>query len=605
MANAPQMFTPEETLNLIAERAKVLAEGGLPPIFDINVSRKNQQTGIPNQIASFSGATLEHITDPIRWLPMLAGGGEYILNVRHPSVQGRIGGPLVATFDKTGPGMESRAVNPSVTRLPNWVGPSFTGPFPEQVNQPAAGATAPTNGLQYTAGYGLPQGLGQTTPAAPVDRERELTAQLADTKAALARIEAESRARTELESERRQNETRLREVEQKADRERRDLEARMQAQVAELRAAATAAPKPDPAAGWQQLITVFMPIVQQMLTSQHETRLAMMKTSDENARRQIEASEKQHQAQMEMIRTITAKPAGMSEEMRLLIETLKADKGGDSASAAMMTRMVEAMGMVSKTSMGMIETIADIQMGDSEHPMVGAIREAVQAMKLLMTGTKEGAQRVVQKQLTQGQQQLTPQQAAQLRAQQQARVQQQQAQARAAQQAGRQTPQKPPAPQAAGPQPVPVTTFVPPAPAVQPPPTVTPSHFQILRAGIEALKPAEEVAEYFISLVKADEPSLSAELGKHGGSPFALLQAEFGQPFIFANKEYFAELGETLDQKGIAAGLWEDDGDDDDGDEDESPEMVTVADGPDLIATIPLDAKPEALPAEAEAAVVV
>lgn len=591
----PQTFSPEDTLALIAERAKVLTEGGQPPVFDVNVSRKNPQTGIPNQIASFSNATLEHIIEPLRWLPMLCGGGEYVLNVRHPSVQGRIGGPILIPIDKSAPGMEPRAVNPNVTKLPTWMGPQFTGPWPEGQSVPA-GATVHGNGFQTTAGYGM-LNLGGTSPQQPVDRERELAAQLADLKAQNARIEAEARARAELESERRQNDARLREVQTQAERDRRESETRFQAQLAQQ-------PRVDPADGWQKLITIVMPIVQQMLTSQHEMRVMMMKMSEEQNRRQLEASEKQHQAQMEMIRAITAKP-GMSEEMRLLIEQLRADKkdGGNDAAAAMMTRMVEAMGMVSKTSMGMIETIADIQMGDSEHPMVGAIREAVQAMKLLMAGSKEGAQRVVQKQLPQQQpgQQLTPQQAANLRAQQQQRAQhaanQAAAQRAAAAAAGKQTPQKPPAPH--GPQSVPVMTFVPPAAALQPAPA--PTHFEILKAGIEAFKPVEEVAEYFIKLVKADEASLAAELGKHGGSPFGLLQAEFGQPFIMANKEYFAELGETLDKKGIEAGLWEEEPEDDEPDEPGEPEAAPDVS---LSATIPLDAAPAA-PVEEAASVVV
>lgn len=611
----PQTFQPEETLNLIAERAKVLAESGQPPVFDVNVSRKNPQTGIPNQIASFSNATLEHITEPLRWLPMLCGGGEYVLNVRHPSVQGRIGGPILTIIDKTAPGMEPRAVNPNVTKLPTWMGPQFTGPWPDlPPQQPPAGATVHGNGFQTTAGYGIPQlPPPQPQQVTPADRERELTQQLADLKAHAARIEAEAKATASLEAERRSNEARLREVQQQAENARRDLEQRTAAQIAELRASQV---KPDPAGGWEKLIAVVMPLVQQMMTAQHETRVMMMKMNEDQNRRQLEAAEKQHQAQMELMRAVTAKPAGMSEEMRLLIEQLRADKkdGGNDAAAAMMTRMVEAMGMVSKTSMGMIETIADIQMGDSEHPMVGAIREAVSAMKLLMAGSKEGAQRVVQKQIPAGQRQLTPQQQAALRAEQQRQAQhaanQRAAQQAAAAQAGKQTPPKPPAPQ---PQPVPVTTFVPPAaaPQPQPAPVAEPahSHFEILKAGVAAFKPPEEVADYFIQLVKADEPSLEAELNKHGGSPFALLQAEFGQPFIAANAAYFAELGTALDKKGIAEGLWTED-DDDEGDDvdddgpDDAPPPPTLVAVPDLEATIPLDAAPAA-PVPESAAVVV
>ncbi len=601
----------EETHALIAQRAQVLKEQQKPALFDINVSRRNN-SGVPQQLASFNNATMEHIMDPLRWLPQLLGGGEYILNVRHPDIPERIGGPIGVNIDKTLPGMEPKAIDPRITRLPTWSGPTLVG---GAYNEPGptthAGATvvsaAALNGLpQVGLSHGSALSAQQPTP----DRERELQAQLAELRASLARTEAEARARVELENERRASAEKLREAERRADEAVRNAEARTQQQLQEMRsqiaaAAAAAVPKEN---GWEKLLTVVIPIVQQVLQGQQETRLAMLKMNEEQNRRAIETSEKQHAMQMDLIKAVSAKP-GMSDEMRLLVETLKdrSSGNGNEAMAALMKSQLEGLGMMSRMATDLVQVASEIQLGDSEHPITGMMRAAIEAMKTMNAGAKDAAQRIVPKKpvqpLPQG---MTPQQYAAWQ-QQQARARAAQAQAQAA--AGRAAPPKQPGPQVVNvpPPPAPVAQAVPQAvpqppppaaPVIQPaevthfaePPAAEPqqmqtpdgrmvTHFDILKAGILEKKDAAEVVDYFVQLKNADEPSLKAALDKYSGSPWDLLKGELGMGFVMSNAKYLEELGETIDAAGVREGWWEeaDDEEGEEGGESESQSETEVA----------------------------
>lgn len=645
-STAPQTYSQDDTLALISERAKVLTESGQPALFEVNLNRRTQQ-GVNQTIASLSAATLEQINDPMRWVPMLCGGGEYIINVRHPSVTGRIGGPLGFNAPTDGPGMQPHPPNPLVTLRPDWQGPKLNTPaMPEQqVVAPNGGPVTPA-GVAFANGYGTPP-----APVAISDRERELSQQLADLKAQNARIETEAKARAEMEAVKRDADQRIRDAEKRAEDRQRESDTRMRDLEAKLNTVLATPPRPPETNPIEKIIpliaSLVMPLIERMLTSQHETRQLMLRQNEEQNRRQIEANEKQYAMQLEMIRAQANKP-GMSDEMKLLITTLQsqASQNGGEGQAMMMTRMVEAMGMVSKTSMSMIETTVDALGGDPEHPAVIAIREGAAALKTIMAGSREGAMRSIpKKQLQPGQQQLTLAQQQQL-AQQRAKVQTQQAQAAAQQRAqaaaGRQpqpAQQQPPPPKPANtvhvstppvpaPVPAPVVVVAPAAavtpatvvspntPAVQvvhfepgptaiatdPLPAVLPpvievapppeeegapplTHFQVLRAGIEALKPPEQVATYFIDLVLHDDPSLEAELDKHGGQPYELLLGEFGQVFINANSAYFKQLGELIDEKGTEAKLW---GEDEP--ENDAAEEAPAPEEPFPDATAPLDA---------------
>lgn len=616
----PPTLSPEETMAAIVERMNVLKASERPPLFDLNVSRRNA-AGIPQQLASFSNATFDHITNPLRWLPQLLGGGEYTINVRHPDVPDRIGGPIPVNIDKTLPGMEPKAIDPRIARAPSWPGPTLVGgAYQEPAPTVAAGATAlPWGnpfGSQVTTGYGMPTLM----PAPQSDREREQAAQLAELRAQLARTEAEAKARAELESERRASAERLREAERKTEEAVRAAEARTAAQLAEMRATLATATTPKVDNGWKDLIALAMPLVQSMLNAQQEMRVLMLKTSEEQNRRQIEASEKQHAAQMAMIQAITAQKPGMSEEMKMLIESLKSNGNSGEAMASFMTKQLEAMGIMSRMATDLVTTAAELQLGDSEHPVTGMIRAAVDAMKSMSAGSREASQRIIPKKpqqpLPPG---MTPQQYAQWQ------LQQQQARAqRAAAAAGRQPPPKaPPQPPAqqpppqAQPQPqqapVPVVTFTEPAAAPQPAGPVlmtTPdgrqvTHFDILKAGIEALRPPEEVVDYLVQLKNNDELSLKQKLDAVGGSPWQLIQQEFATGFLLKNKGYLKQLGEIIDARGVQEGWWEEEPDDD-GEEEESEQEA----GPTLVAvelgeaTIPLEAAPAAPVPEAAAVVV-
>lgn len=631
----PQQYSPEDTISLISERAKLLEAEGKPALFEIMLNRRDKASGFPQNIASLTGATLEHIQDAMRWVPMLCGGGEYSLNVRHTSMPGRIGGPYPFSCTTDGPGMQPHAPNPMVTLRADWAGPKLVMPAPPDpatLNQPqhTNGAVATTS---VQTGYGMPQFPQPVpTPTPTSDRERELSQQLADMKANQARLEAESKAAQALDAVKRDAEARIREAEMRAADMRREADQRMRDLESKFTALSQAAatpppPKTDVLQMISTIFNMFSPFITQILTSMHESRQLTLKMSEEQNRKQLEANEKQHQATLELMRAVQQKP-GMSDEMKLLIETLKgqANSNGGEAMAGLMARMAEAMGTVTKSSIAMVETTVDALGGEPDHPAVIAIREGTQALKALMAGNQSAVQKTIKPQLPAGQRQPPPPQKPQAPAQ---RLTAQEVQVinemrrRAAAEAGRQVPQKPPPPppQQAPVQPQQVQpqggikvekvtpgaaqtatgapTGVPPLAPAAPEPTTPPatviefqpapaapepaasapgftaegfaeaqpgtglSHFQVLSAGVSAMKDPEQVASYFIDLAKTEEASVKAALDQHGGSPFELLVAVVGGPFIAANQGYFKTLGQLIDEKGTEAGLWKEASEDD------------------------------------------
>lgn len=600
----PQQYQPEETLSLIAERAKTLEGEGKPALFDIQLNRRDRAAGFPINIASLTQATLEHIQDPMRWVPMLCGGGEYTLNVRHHSIAGRIGGPYPFTCTTEGPGMQPHPPNPLVTLRSDWQGPKLVTPPPPDPAQP----TTPghTNGAvatgPVTTGYGLPS--FQPSGPSQTDRERELQQQLADMKATHARLEAESKAAAALDAVKREAAERIREAEQRAEQARRESEQRlreMDTKIAAITAAASAPPPPkvDTLQTVSTIVQLLTPFITQLLNSMHESRQAMLKTNEEQNRRQLEANEKQHTATLELLRAVQAKP-GMSEEMKLLIETLRAQasQAGGSGAADLMARMAEAMGTVTKSSIAMVETTVEALGGEPDHPAVIAIREGVGALKSLMVGNKEAAMRSVKPQLPAGQQRqaprLAPDEIAVINNMRRQKAAQRGQQAQQPSPPAQQAQPPPGGPQAVrvGPPPktAPATVieFKPPAQPAEAAPATEPgapvpaspvivaaptpgvtaegfpeaapgtglSHFEMLAAGVLGMKNPDEVASYFINLVKSDEPSMKAALEQHDKSPQALLIATVGEEFIGANLPYFKELGSLIDQKGTEAQLW-------------------------------------------------
>lgn len=560
----PQQYQPEDTMNLIQERAKVSGDR-----FRIHVFRRNPQTGVSAQVAGLDAATIDHIADHSRWLPMLLGGGEYTMQVFHSSDQSsqRIGGALPAVYDSKpgssyGPPKAGADIN--AMRSDSWTGPAILTTPPPATPEPTPILGATPKGVVFVAGNGLPPAgataQAQNPPQPYVDwfaqQQADITKREREVNEALARQQKEM-ATKEAELRRIESETRLRsEMAQQTN----DLKNTLAAMASRLDTPRA------PDTGMKDVLGALAPLAAQFIQSNNDFRLQMLKMEQENARmareaesRRAETDAKRHEeslrVQLEMIKAQAVKP-GMSDEMKLLIETLKAEKSNSSvdAMAAMMTRMVDAVGVVSKMSINMIETIAEQMGGDAEDPMVVALREGTKAMMMLTQGGQSAATRIVpgaNKPKPQAPAQPQPQPAQPQRA---APVAQPQRPPQSAA-PGAQPPPRPPAP-------VPVVTFAPQVPAPAQPETSVPdvrSKMDLLEAAIRGTQPAEDVARVLVTMIAQKEPSLTEELKKNNNVPNEVLWARLGEKWVAEHLPYLKELGTHVDRIGIQAGIFEPD----------------------------------------------
>jgi hypothetical protein len=393
----PTQFSPDETLALIAERAKIQDR------FIIRLFKKRGSgfNTITENICSFYGAA-GHVVTPEIWLPRILGGGEFTIGVF--DVQGdipqRVGGYL--PYAGRGPVIEFDEDNMrQAMRLPDWQGPGeliTAKSKPEQTNTtfqptqnppqiPVPGAPLVTvNGPPAQQHYGIDQEY--------LRREREL-------------IEREARLMKELSA--REEEYKRRELESKMRAENDRTRAEYDAKISKLEALVEKSlSKPEaPKESMLAQLAPLMPLMQMFLQQQHDMRIAMMGREKEAQASALAASQSQQAQMLEMMKS----KSGVAPEMQMVMDMMKNQSAG---SADMMSRMVEAMGAVSKTSVGMIEAIADINLGGQpEHPIMNAIKEGVKAMGALSRGAQQGAQRAVQAQqprLPQQIQQQAPQQ---------------------------------------------------------------------------------------------------------------------------------------------------------------------------------------------------
>lgn len=537
-----QDFTAQETLELIDAKAKSLPER---PLFYVKVMRKAPNGVLPQQIAAFSDARLDHFGDIARWLILLAGGGNYVLRISHiDSAHQDIGGPLFVDIPTQPPnGVPMRAVDASATNRPDWPGPT-TMVMPTPVpfgtvlppTMPPAVRDIVFQGTPYAGGFDGPQpGAQFVTPNADMARreaeveraKRELDAREANLRKDVAEKEARVRDERLLGA---------------FDAKSRELDLKL-ARITELQAQ----PKQESSSWVKELVAAMVPLVTQMLTMQHDVRMLVMKQSTEQNAAQMAAAERSHQQMLEFMKAAaTPKQTGMSEEMKMLLTLLEKDKSsnGAEAMAMMTTRMLDGMSMVTKNSISMMEAMAEQLAPAEEHPAVAAIREGVKAIGMMNAGMKQAAQRVVQQQ--QPNQQVMPSGPVYVQVPQQQRPQQQSPQPHA-----RAAPQ---------PRPPPVATVQSPADvAVQQPqqsqPMAQPQNVQILENGIRQLAPIEQVAKFFVELVKVKDNSLFAALEVADGDPEQLVLQRLGVDFVAANSEYLGALMDEVDRQGDEAGV--------------------------------------------------
>lgn len=531
--------------------------------FIVKVGRRTGNLNLPQHTAVLAGANIEHIAQPETWLPQLCGGGSYVLQVyAADNASQRIGGLI--TVDYSTESMPPKNPDPLATKAPGWAGPIklIYPPAPTPAEKPTVGPApvgavatsmqqpyAATPGVNVTMQGGAPQPTNGYD-----DRERAM------------RAREEAAAKQEARAEQLAMEARIR---ADSDAKMRELELKLRETQLKLETAASRPVEPaKPAFDVLALLTAIGPLFIQWQQAQAQTAAAAAARDERMAKEAREANERWQLQFTAMIEKLTNKPA-IDESTKLLIETLRSQGNNNSGGAMyadMMTQMINATGVISKTSITMMQAMAEMSSPEPENPVIGAVREGAKAIAMLAKGAEDNARKVVRQQ--QGPQalpqaQFTPQQIAAARAQ--IIAQEDLRRHRVAQAAGaapsvpvNMQPQPAPVAKPAPTVAAPVVVFSPPAAAEQPseqPQTIT--GIDNLEAMIRAKIDPGQIADEFIRLTKIKDPSLDQALAAHGDDPYQLFGERLGE-WALANVDYVTELNDVLDAKGLEAGLWED-----------------------------------------------
>jgi hypothetical protein len=333
----------------------------------------------------------------------------------------------------------------------------------------------------------------------------------------------EQRRQMELDNIRRENDTRMHELEMSVK-------------------AAAATPKTNTAETIAAVLAAAAPIIQQMLQGQNELRLAMLKQQEENAR-QMQAQQQAAQLQQQqMLQLMLSRPSvdpAVEKAFDRLQSVLEKSRSESVPQGQMLHSMAEAMGVMTDVTMNLVQTAAELNLGGGrdEHPALKAVKQGVKAISSLMEGYQQS---VVQKN-----QQFAPQQQQQQLAAPQHVVQyQQQAQQ--------------PVPQAAQPQ--------------QPPVPQSPKQsdaLDLLEAAIRAKQEPAVVAKMFIDSL--GDPVVQKALDEVDGEVNELVARRIGGWAMAdaSNVVYLKALMDEVNKQGEAAGVFEPLGDDDDDDDDD------------------------------------
>lgn len=96
MAAENRMYSVDETMKLIADKSKESDN------FWIKVQRRAHPGATPTLVATLSGANVQHFASPELWIPVLCGGGKFLLLAYHETDLNRIvGGAMLFPVDGT------------------------------------------------------------------------------------------------------------------------------------------------------------------------------------------------------------------------------------------------------------------------------------------------------------------------------------------------------------------------------------------------------------------------------------------------------------------------------------------------------------------------
>lgn len=353
----------EESITILQAKIKELPSGD---DLVIKVYRKRGGgafggVGIPDILATLSGARLKDVASPEMWLPRLAGAGAFLLSAYAPE---NAGVPLVANIPFIVEGTP-REVDLDAVADPAWRGPTKLEWPERRTNQPQTGYSVnlvPPGPPLVTAPQTQSSGTG--TPGAHSVPQQAPGIDLAAWMAQKERELAEVRAAAERDRERL-----IAEAQREKDRV--TFEARLAALDARL-AQTQAAPPAVPAAPKESLadiVKAVIPFAQQLLAGQQEMRLEMVRSQQANAGEM-----------RELMKTLMTRPA-VDPTFLALMERRDAN---EQPASVILAQTTTAMSTMMENTMLMARQVAESSGAPPESPMLAAFREVAGAAQKLI-----------------------------------------------------------------------------------------------------------------------------------------------------------------------------------------------------------------------------
>lgn len=327
--------------------------------FRIKVMRRLPSGGI-EVVALFEEGRLDHVTYPEKWLPELAGGGNYILHVYHDSQPAEmIGGGIPFTVAN----LQPTKVDFDAVTSPGWSGPTgMQYPKQPQQRQRYAGATTVDGAPQWSAtAVDIP--AGGMTPVRTVGPDLDAMARAQRAEAAL----ADMQKRWEVDGLRRDHAQQMDKMQQAMNQLRDELRAQHAAQAAQ--------PRESTGKLIAEALAPLAPVLLAVINGQNEIRKEMLIQQAKSADLHLAAGREQS-AQLEKVLTaLLTKPNTIDPAMQLLLEHMKTAN-----TSPILTDVITAFSAMSQSTLQVMTAATDSGLlGNREGGVGDIVREVAQA----------------------------------------------------------------------------------------------------------------------------------------------------------------------------------------------------------------------------------
>lgn len=357
--------TNEDILRICQEKVAVTQIDA----FRIKLARQASRGAFAMHVATFEDAPLDCLGNMEVWVPQIAGGGPYFqLEITHAKDPLTVIGRLALNVDG-----QPRHASHDVLAQPGWVGPKrMTSPvlsaakenIPMVGYSVSPGASSPVGGSpNLPALAGGPSGAFVPPPPAEDPRVTAAINRLEQREKEL----TEWKHREELEAVKRRAEERI--------------------QALEQRTAAAAAPKES---NLLQVVSVFAPLVQDLIKSNNEVKAEMARRAEALAERQMQ-QQLEAQRQMQEVLKLAYAPKEMDTVTKVLVEkAISGDNGAGKPDVEMMSTIVDSFSKMTKMTMSMAHAVAESQ-SDGEPPSMMVMREATKALQVIVEGFRSAS----------------------------------------------------------------------------------------------------------------------------------------------------------------------------------------------------------------------